>query len=123
MQVFLLVYSVIMIIMSIIIIVSILLQEDKSGGGIGIIGGSSQSFFGASSNTLLSKFTSILLTIFLISGIIIAIICARFTNETTISEKDISKAEYEAKKTTIETNNFLNKIDNTTDDSSKKMNQ
>jgi protein translocase SecG subunit len=86
-------------------VLSILLQEDKSGGGIGFLGGSSQSFFGVSSGSILSKFTSILLVIFLISAIGIAILSARSSK--TITETDITKTEfsdYKAKTTIVDPN-------------------
>jgi preprotein translocase subunit SecG len=76
-------------------VASILLQEDKSGGGIGMIGGSAQSFFGASSSSILSKITTILLTVFFVLSIAIAIVSSSFSRQSLISETDIEKTELE----------------------------
>lgn len=105
MSLFIIIFSVTIIVICILIIASILLQEDKSGGGIGFLGGSSQSFFGASSASILSKFTSILLALFLVLGIVVAILSARSSN--TITESDITKTEfsdYKARTTDIDIN-------------------
>ncbi|MCG8569577.1 MAG: preprotein translocase subunit SecG [Spirochaetes bacterium] len=79
----------------VLMVLSILLQEDKSGGGIGMIGGSSQSFFGASSSTILSKITTIMLTVFLVLSVTIAIVSSSFTRQSVISVEDIEKTELE----------------------------
>jgi protein translocase SecG subunit len=121
MQIFLLIFIGLIIFLCVLIIASILLQEDKSGGGIGIIGGSSQSFFGASSGSILAKFTSILLTIFLISGIVVAILTSRFSTKTTITESDINRTEYSnirAKVTEINQNTITNSEDSSSSSSS-----
>ena len=115
MQIFIIVYAAIVLFICVLIIVSILLQEDKSGGGIGMLGGSSQSFFGVSSGSILSKFTSILLVIFLVSGIVIAILSSRYSTESTITETDITKSEYESKKIIVDTKKDLQSSDLTGD--------
>ena len=115
MQIFIVVYAAIVLFICVLIIISILLQEDKSGGGIGLLGGSSQSFFGVSSGSILSKFTSILLVIFLVSGIVIAILSSRFSTESTITETDITKSEYESKKIIVDTKKDLQGNDLTGD--------
>ncbi|HOF01249.1 MAG TPA: preprotein translocase subunit SecG [Spirochaetota bacterium] len=93
------IFTVVMFIVCFLIVSSVMLQEDKAGGGMGIIGGSSQSFFGASSGTLLSKITSVLLTIFFVLSIVLALISSSFTKGSVISEMDIYESEtseYEA---------------------------
>ncbi len=85
---------IILVFICILVVISILLQEDKSGGSIGMIGGSSQSFFGANSSSILSRFTSIVLTILMLTCILYAIFASRFTTETSPSDKDISRVEY-----------------------------
>ncbi len=120
MSLFILIFSIVLIVVSVLIVLSILLQEDKSGGGIGFLGGSSQSFFGASSGSILSKFTSILLVIFLISGIVIAILSARSSK--TITDVDITKTEfsdYKARTTTVDTSKDFKDKDLTEDKSIK----
>ena len=94
MSVFIFILIGILIFICILIIASILLQEDKSGGGIGALGGSSQSFFGASSGSILAKFTSVLLVLFILIGVAVAIISSRFTSETMIKSEDINRVEY-----------------------------
>lgn len=104
-SIFIIIFSIILIVICVLIVASILLQEDKAGGGIGFLGGSSQSFFGASSGSILSKFTSILLAIFLILGIVVAILSARSSNP--ITGEDITKTEfsdYKARTTDIDIN-------------------
>ena len=118
MYVFMIVYICVLLFICVLMVASILLQEDKSGGGLGILGGSSQSFFGASSGSILTKFTSILLVIFLLSGIIIAIIFSRFTSESTVTTDDISKTEfsgYESKKIIIDSKTDFIDRDKTSD--------
>lgn len=122
MQVVLIVYVSILLFISVLIVGSILLQEDKSGGGgMSFLGGSSQSFFGASSGSILSKFTSILLVIYLVSGIVIAIIASRFTSESFVTKEDISKTEfteYSATTTKVDTRTDIVEPDDK-DDSNK----
>jgi len=119
MEIFIGVFTVIIIIISILMVISILLQEDKSGGGMGVLGGSSQSFFGASSGNILTKITSILLVIFIISGIAVSILCSTATSESTITEKDIQKKQYENRTLVDTKNDYIEKKDSTTDNTKK----
>ncbi|MBN2546487.1 MAG: preprotein translocase subunit SecG [Spirochaetes bacterium] len=84
---------VLIIILCVLIVVSILLQEDKAHGGIGFIGGTSQSFFGVSSGSILSRITSVMLTILLISTVVIAIFIAQKTSDLSINSEAIKEAE------------------------------
>lgn len=77
----------------IVIVVAILLQEDKSGGAVGILGGSSQSFFGANSGSMLAKFSAIMLAIFLIVGVLIAIVSSHVGIQANFTKSDIVKAK------------------------------
>ena len=111
-------FSIVLIVVSVLIVLGILLQEDKSGGGMGILGGSSQSFFGASSSNFLVRATSILLVIFLISGVAISILCSTQTTETTITTEDIQKKQYEGR-TLVDTKADYLKKEATTDNKKK----
>lgn len=118
MSVFIYILIGVLIFICVLIVSSILLQEDKSGGGIGVIGGSSQSFFGASSGGILSKFTAVMLVLFILIGVAVAIISSRFTSETMIKSEDINRVEYsnikakitEVKKNDLKTNDTTNDI-------------
>ena len=89
MNTLLIVLSVFVLIDAFLIIGAILLQEDKSGGGIGIIGGSAQSFLGSNSGSMLSKITTVLVTIFILLIVVMGVITSSFTKGSSISVQDI----------------------------------
>ena len=93
MNTLLIVLSVFVLIDALLIIGAILLQEDKSGGGIGIIGGSSQSFFGSNSGSMLSKITTVLVTIFILRIVVMGVISSSFTKGSSVSAQDIEAVE------------------------------
>jgi preprotein translocase subunit SecG len=93
MNTLLIVLSVFVLIDALLIIGAILLQEDKSGGGIGIIGGSSQSFLGSNSGSMLSKITTVLVTIFILLIVVMGVISSSFTKGSSISAQDIEARE------------------------------
>jgi protein translocase SecG subunit len=84
---------IVLMVVCVLLVGSILLQEDKSGGGMGFLGGSSQSFFGASSGSILSRISSVLLVVFLLMGLVIALLASQFTSKSTIDETDITETE------------------------------
>lgn len=88
--------AIIMIVLCVLMTLVILVQEDKSGGGLGVLGGSSQSFFGASSATMLTKITSILLVLFFVLSLIIGSLSAKTTRDAQIGNKLISELEFDA---------------------------
>lgn len=88
--------AIFMIVVCVLMTLVILVQEDKSGGGLGILGGSSQSFFGASSATMLTKITSVLLVLFFVLSLIIGSISAKTTRDAQIGNKLISELEFDA---------------------------
>lgn len=87
--------TVIMLVLSVLMTLVILVQEDKSGGGLGVLGGSSQSFFGASSASMLTKITSVLLVLFFVLSLIIGSLSARTTRDAQIGNKLISELEFD----------------------------
>lgn len=88
--------AVIMLVVCVLMTLVILVQEDKSGGGLGVLGGSSQSFFGASSATMLTKITSVLLVLFFVLSLIIGSLSAKTTRDAQIGDKLISELEFDA---------------------------
>lgn len=99
--------AVIMIVLCVLMTLVILVQEDKSGGGLGVLGGSSQSFFGASSATMLTKITSILLVLFFVLSLIIGSLSAKTTRDAQIGNKLISELEFD---TSIVSENTVKKL-------------
>lgn len=99
--------TVIMLVLSVLMTLVILVQEDKSGGGLGVLGGSSQSFFGASSASMLTKITSVLLVLFFVLSLIIGSLSARTTRDAQIGNKLISELEFD---TDIVSENTVKKL-------------
>lgn len=84
----------VMVLVSALIIMIILLQEDKSGGSIGMIGGSSQSFLGASSGSVLTKITTVLVVLFFVLSVVIGSLAAESTKKAALSEMELFKEKY-----------------------------
>lgn len=99
--------AVIMIILCVLMTLVILVQEDKSGGGLGVLGGSSQSFFGASSATMLTKITSVLLVLFFVLSLVIGSLSSKTTRDAQIGSKLISELEFD---TGITSENSVKKL-------------
>ncbi len=67
------VLTVLFCILSVLIIILILLQSDKSAG-MGILGGSSQSAFGSSTADIITKITTVMVTLFMLGSLGLAVL-------------------------------------------------
>lgn len=66
-------WTVLFIIFSVLLIIIILLQSDKSAG-LGILGGSSQTAFGSSTADVITKITTVMVALFMLSSLGLAIL-------------------------------------------------
>ena len=83
--------TVIFVISSILLILLILIQNSRSGG-MGLFGGGAQTAFGASSGDVLTKFTGVLVAVFLILAITLAYLKSQESGLSGI-EKELGKTE------------------------------
>jgi len=83
--------TVVFVISSILLIILILIQNSRSGG-MGLFGGGAQTAFGASSGDVLTKFTGVLVAVFLLLAITLAYLKSQETGLSGI-EKELSKTE------------------------------
>lgn len=67
--------TVLFVILCVLIIIIILLQSDKSAG-MGILGGSSQSTFGSSTADIITKITTVMVTLFMCGSLGLSILQA-----------------------------------------------
>ncbi|MDY6933862.1 MAG: preprotein translocase subunit SecG [Spirochaetota bacterium] len=67
------VITVFFMILAVLLVIIILLQSDKSAG-MGILGGSSQSTFGSSTSDVITKVTSIMVGLFMVSSLGLAVL-------------------------------------------------
>ena len=93
--------TVVFVISSILLIILILIQNSRSGG-MGLFGGGAQTAFGASSGDILTKFTGILVGVFLVLAITLAYLKSQETGLSGI-EKELNKTEAGANKVNPET--------------------
>jgi preprotein translocase subunit SecG len=89
--------SIVSIVSAFLLIGIILIQQSKSGGGLGAVsGGMTESMFGASAGNVLTKATTWIAAVFLLSTLFLATVVGRMRN-------DVSAAELIPQAVSIET--------------------
>lgn len=79
--------SIISIVSAFLLIGIILIQQSKSGGGLGAVsGGMTESMFGASAGNVLTKATTWIAAIFLVSTLFLATVIGRLRDDTSVAE-------------------------------------
>lgn len=79
--------SIVSIVSAFLLIGIILIQQSKSGGGLGAVsGGMTESMFGASAGNVLTKATTWIAAIFLVSTLFLATVIGRLRDDTSAAE-------------------------------------
>ena len=73
MEVLLSISNVLFVVLAVLLIIIILLQSDKSAG-MGVLGGSSQTAFGSSTADVITKITTVLVTLFMLGALGLAVL-------------------------------------------------
>ena len=96
--------SLVSIVSAFLLIGIILIQQSKSGGGLGAVsGGMTESMFGASAGNVLTKATTWIAVIFMVSTLFLATVIGRLRNDTSAAELIPQAATINTNSTTAET--------------------